>query len=226
MPEMIGSPPNCRPECVVNSDCSQELACISRKCQDPCPGLCGINAYCRVRNHVPICVCNQGYQGDPFSRCNRITSKPRQDLKLEQFLIISIFIQPPLGGQKSLIHATPLLVGLTQSAMKETGQHPVNVCLVSRETLTLNASPSAPSTRSAPQTWHVFSKSVRIPVLEYVAHTPHALSTTTTPSANVTRVMKGIHSPIATEKQHVSKSYHLHHYLKSRCSSATKGGAN
>ena len=75
MPEMIGSPPNCRPECVVNSDCSQELACISRKCQDPCPGLCGINAYCRVRSHVPICVCNQGYQGDPFSRCNRITSK-------------------------------------------------------------------------------------------------------------------------------------------------------
>ena len=76
MPEMIGSPPNCRPECVVNSDCSQELACINRKCQDPCPGLCGINAYCRVRNHIPICVCNQGYQGDPFSRCNRITTQP------------------------------------------------------------------------------------------------------------------------------------------------------
>ena len=73
---MIGSPPNCRPECVVNSDCSQELACINKRCQDPCPGLCGINANCRVRNHVPICVCNQGYQGDPFNRCNRVTTQP------------------------------------------------------------------------------------------------------------------------------------------------------
>ena len=72
---MIGSPPNCRPECVVNSDCPSALACINRKCQDPCPGLCGQNAYCRVRNHVPICVCNQGYIGDPFSRCVRPTSK-------------------------------------------------------------------------------------------------------------------------------------------------------
>ena len=75
LPEMIGSPPNCRPECVVNSDCPSDKACINRKCQDPCPGLCGVNAYCRVRNHVPICVCNQGYIGDPFSSCNLPPSK-------------------------------------------------------------------------------------------------------------------------------------------------------
>ena len=72
---MIGSPPNCRPECVVNSDCPSDKACINRKCQDPCPGLCGVNAYCNVRNHVPICICNQGYIGDPFSQCYRPTSK-------------------------------------------------------------------------------------------------------------------------------------------------------
>ena len=72
---MIGTPPNCRPECVVNSDCSSDKACINRKCQDPCPGLCGVNAYCRVRNHVPLCICNQGYIGDPFSTCYRPTSK-------------------------------------------------------------------------------------------------------------------------------------------------------
>ena len=78
---MIGSPPNCRPECVINSDCPSDKACISRKCQDPCPGLCGVNAYCRVRNHIPICVCNQGYEGDPFSRCTRITSKFLQNSK-------------------------------------------------------------------------------------------------------------------------------------------------
>ena len=78
LPEMIGSPPNCRPECVINSDCPSDKACINRKCQDPCPGLCGVNANCRVRNHVPICVCNQGYIGDPFSSCYRpITTTPR-----------------------------------------------------------------------------------------------------------------------------------------------------
>ena len=72
---MIGSPPNCRPECVINVECPSDKACINRKCQDPCPGLCGVNAYCRVRNHIPICVCNRGFNGDPFSQCNRVTSK-------------------------------------------------------------------------------------------------------------------------------------------------------
>ena len=75
LPEMIGSPPNCRPECLVNADCPTDRACISRKCQDPCPGLCGINANCRVRNHVPQCVCNQGFIGDPFAQCYRPSSK-------------------------------------------------------------------------------------------------------------------------------------------------------
>ena len=72
---MTGSPPNCRPECYINSDCPSDKACISRKCQDPCPGLCGFNAYCRVRNHIPICVCDRGHIGDPFSQCYRVTSK-------------------------------------------------------------------------------------------------------------------------------------------------------
>ena len=90
--EMIGSPPNCRPECVVNSDCPQDKACISRKCQDPCPGLCGINAFCRVRNHVPICVCNAGFIGDPFSQCVRPTSELFfQNLKKNPFILLILF---------------------------------------------------------------------------------------------------------------------------------------
>ena len=74
LPGMIGSAPNCRPECVVNQDCPTDKACQSQKCIDPCPGLCGINAFCRVRNHIPVCLCNQGYTGDPFLQCRRITS--------------------------------------------------------------------------------------------------------------------------------------------------------
>jgi len=49
----IGSPPNCRPECVVNSDCSALTACKSQKCIDPCPGVCAPSADCRVINHSP-----------------------------------------------------------------------------------------------------------------------------------------------------------------------------
>lgn len=66
----IGIPPNCRPECVLNEECSSHEACINQKCKDPCPGSCGFEAKCHVLNHVPICTCNDGYTGDPFVRCN------------------------------------------------------------------------------------------------------------------------------------------------------------
>lgn len=65
----IGSPPNCHPECMVSSDCRPNKACIHQKCQDPCPGMCGVNAQCQVVNHNPICSCYNGYTGDPFVRC-------------------------------------------------------------------------------------------------------------------------------------------------------------
>jgi hypothetical protein len=65
----IGSPPSCRPECVVSSDCSLDKACLNQKCQDPCPGTCGVNARCNVNNHNPICSCSPGFVGDPFIRC-------------------------------------------------------------------------------------------------------------------------------------------------------------
>lgn len=75
LPEFIGSPPGCRPECTVSSECSQAQACINQKCADPCPGPCGLNAECKVINHSPICTCQQGFTGDPFSRC---FSEPRK----------------------------------------------------------------------------------------------------------------------------------------------------
>jgi len=65
----VGAPPNCKPECVVNSECPQNKACYKYKCTDPCPGTCGVEANCRVINHNPLCSCPQGKTGDPFSRC-------------------------------------------------------------------------------------------------------------------------------------------------------------
>lgn len=65
----IGIPPNCRPECSINSECASNLACIREKCRDPCPGSCGANAQCSVINHTPICSCPERYTGDPFTFC-------------------------------------------------------------------------------------------------------------------------------------------------------------
>lgn len=73
---MIGSPPNCRPECIVNSDCELNRACIQQKCQDPCLGNCGIRARCQVINHSAICSCPAKTTGDPFVRCIEVTLDP------------------------------------------------------------------------------------------------------------------------------------------------------
>lgn len=71
----IGSPPACRPECMISADCSLDKACMNQKCKDPCPGTCGLNARCLVINHNPICSCMSGFTGNPFDRCSKIESK-------------------------------------------------------------------------------------------------------------------------------------------------------
>lgn len=68
-PGYIGNPPACRPECIVNSDCPLNEACVNLKCRDPCPGSCGVSARCQVVNHNPICSCPSIFTGDPFVRC-------------------------------------------------------------------------------------------------------------------------------------------------------------
>lgn len=78
LPTYIGTPPNCRPECTINSECSFVQACIREKCRDPCPGSCGTNAKCSVINHTPICACIEGYSGDPFSFCSPKPVQPPQ----------------------------------------------------------------------------------------------------------------------------------------------------
>lgn len=74
-PGTIGSPPTCRPECVISTDCAQNKACINQRCEDPCVGTCGLNARCQVINHNPVCICMNGYTGDPFSGCLKEESK-------------------------------------------------------------------------------------------------------------------------------------------------------
>lgn len=64
-----GTPPACRKECAINSDCMNTKACINEHCIDPCPGSCAQNAECKVINHKAVCYCLPQYSGDPFVRC-------------------------------------------------------------------------------------------------------------------------------------------------------------
>lgn len=75
LPNYIGTPPSCRPECTINPECPSHLACINQKCIDPCPGSCGSNAVCSVINHTPMCSCNNGFTGDPFTYCQSVPGK-------------------------------------------------------------------------------------------------------------------------------------------------------
>lgn len=82
LPEYIGAPPNCRPECTISAECSSNKACIRQKCIDPCPGSCGLNALCNVINHTPTCTCPENYVGDPFTQCRPAPPPPRKSTKL------------------------------------------------------------------------------------------------------------------------------------------------
>lgn len=69
LPNFKGAPPYCQYECVINSDCPQNKACLNHKCTNPCVGTCGVSAICETINHNPICSCQSGYEGDPFTSC-------------------------------------------------------------------------------------------------------------------------------------------------------------
>lgn len=71
LPEYFGDPyVACKPECVINTDCPRDKACINNKCKNPCLGTCGTNAECEVLNHVPSCFCIDGYTGNPAIACH------------------------------------------------------------------------------------------------------------------------------------------------------------
>lgn len=98
--QYIGTPPNCRPECVVNTECNTNLACVNQKCKDPCLGTCGRNAQCKVIHHSPICSCGSGLTGDPFVICFPTPSKPLSNndnvalIKLMKHLLLRHCMHP------------------------------------------------------------------------------------------------------------------------------------
>ena len=89
MPHCVGRPPNCRPECTVNSDCPMHLACTNERCRDPCAGSCGFSALCTVHNHVPMCTCPAGLTGDPFTGCQQ---KPTSKMMIHKSVATNLIL--------------------------------------------------------------------------------------------------------------------------------------
>ena len=86
--DYIGNPyVECKPECTVNSECPRDKACINNHCEDPCPGVCGQHATCRVANHIPQCTCDPGYSGNPFVSCTRVTTRKFLPVRLPIFTL-------------------------------------------------------------------------------------------------------------------------------------------
>lgn len=96
--EYVGDPyTGCRPECVLNSECPQNKACVNNKCVNPCAGVCGANAECRVINHAPSCSCISGHVGNPLVACHPAPKLPRKRApSLTVFFKFIIYFHLPL----------------------------------------------------------------------------------------------------------------------------------
>lgn len=171
LPKYLGSPPGCRPECVLSSECHQTKACDNQKCIDPCPGVCGTNSICRVNNHSPICSCKNGYIGDPFTRCNPIPRKWKYLTRQLKLSTLNLFLakQRHLRSSKTILEilATHHHADLTHSVEIQMGFHHAPVCLPILE-LRLIANPSVPLIQNAWAIRLVFVKSVLIHALVHV----------------------------------------------------------
>ena len=59
--------------CAGNDECASNKVCVNSKCINPCSTSCGVDAECEVRNHVTVCQCPKGFNGDPFVSCTPAT---------------------------------------------------------------------------------------------------------------------------------------------------------
>lgn len=155
MPDYIGTPPGCRPECTISSECAANKACLNHKCIDPCPGHCGTNANCRVINHSPMCSCSSGFTGDPFTRCYAsmyqfIYIKNTNNIYCNLFRVYNVYflLQFPykIYQNRTKIHAYQVHVAITRYAVILMALLRVLVCRIILASLQI-ASLSAPLTK-------------------------------------------------------------------------------
>lgn len=140
LPTYIGTPPNCRPECVTNSECSFDKACVRQKCVDPCPGACGANSMCHVLSHTAMCYCTPGYTEIPSPTATR----------------------HPYNKSNPYSPVILILVEPMPCAVRKAAPVPVSVCLNIMAILTRSVDPSVSRTTIAHRISPVNSSSVAI----------------------------------------------------------------
>lgn len=65
----MGHPPNCSPNCILNSDCLSHESCQQHQCINPCINACGENTDCKVIRNKAVCACKSGSKGNPYLKC-------------------------------------------------------------------------------------------------------------------------------------------------------------
>lgn len=60
------------PGCASDLACPENKVCYNRECKDPCDlaNPCAARAKCLTQAHRPICTCDPGYTGNPYSLCS------------------------------------------------------------------------------------------------------------------------------------------------------------
>ncbi|XP_076030522.1 uncharacterized protein LOC143018870 [Oratosquilla oratoria] len=60
-------------ECESHNECQDNESCDQYLCVNSCSvngePVCGENTLCTVKNHIPVCSCRRGYEGNPRERC-------------------------------------------------------------------------------------------------------------------------------------------------------------
>ena len=58
-------------ECTVNRDCQSDKSCVRGSCVNLCQeqNACGVNAQCKVINHIKKCTCPVNFIGNPNAEC-------------------------------------------------------------------------------------------------------------------------------------------------------------
>lgn len=76
----------CVSGCRNNLDCSSDKSCINGQCLDPCSQktACGTSALCKVSEHRVLCLCPDGYQGEPTQDCSPYECTKDNDCELDK----------------------------------------------------------------------------------------------------------------------------------------------
>lgn len=76
----------CVAGCRSNSDCPNDNSCVNGQCLNPClrDGACGKDAMCRVSDHRVLCMCSDGYRGEPSQECSLFECQKDADCEADK----------------------------------------------------------------------------------------------------------------------------------------------